>query len=113
MFGFSYFKNISMSALCIVYTLYQGAGRHYGHWHRQDCQSGAALLQALWWMYEEMVLVIIDSVEPGNHSLLVVREEEWMNRPRAMDSMNQGGLNIRDALKRRDRGKCNCKFCKV
>ena len=54
-----------------------------------------------------MELVIIDSVEPGNHSLLDQKEEEWIQRLRTMDSMNQGGLNIRDDLKRRDRGKCN------
>ena len=62
---------------------------------------------------EEMELVIIDSVEPENHSLLDVKEKEWIQRLRTMDIMNQGGLNIRDDLKRRDRGKCNCKFCKI
>jgi hypothetical protein len=62
---------------------------------------------------EDMELVIIDSVEPGNHSLLDVKEEEWKQRLRTMDTMNQGGLPIRDDSKRRDRGKCNCKFCKI
>ena len=31
---------------------------------------------------EEMELVILDSVEPGNHSLLDVKEEEWIHRLR-------------------------------
>ena len=91
-------------------------GRHYGH--RQDCQSGVGGLGQHFHQHhggdmEEMELVIIDSVEPGNHSLLDQKEEEWIQRLRTMDSMNQGGLNIRDDLKRRDRGKCNCKFCKI
>ena len=59
---------------------------------------------------EEMELVIIDSIEQGNHSLLDDKEEEWIHILRTMDSMNQGGLNIRDDLKRKDRGKFNCKF---
>ena len=74
-------------------------GRHYGH--RQDCQSGVGGLGQHFYHHhggsmEEMELVIIDSVEPGNDSLLDVKEEEWIQRLRTMDTMNQGGLNIRD-----------------
>ena len=57
-----------------------------------------------------MEIVIIDSVQPGNHDLLDQKEEEWMHRLRTMDIMCQGGLNICDDLKRTNRGKCKCKF---
>ena len=59
-----------------------------------------------------MEIVIIDSVQPGNHDLLDRKEEEWIHRLRTMDNMGQGGLNIRDDLKRSNRGKCKCNFCK-
>ena len=61
---------------------------------------------------DDMEIVIIDSVQPGNHDLLDQKEEEWIHRLRTMDIMGQGGLNIRDDLKRTNRGKCKCKFCK-
>ena len=60
---------------------------------------------------DDMEIVIIDSVQPGNHDLLDQKEEEWIHRLRTMDIMGQGGLNIRDDLKRTTRGKCKCKFC--
>ena len=90
-------------------------GRHYGH--RQDCQSGVGGLGQHFFQHhggdmEDMEIVIIDSVQPGNHDLLDRKEEEWIHRLRTMDNMGQGGLNIRDDLKRSNRGKCKCKFCK-
>ena len=45
---------------------------------------------------DDMEIVIIDSVQPGNHGLLDQKEEEWIHRLRTMDIMGQGGLNIRD-----------------
>ena len=61
---------------------------------------------------DEMEVVIIDSVEPGNHPLLDQKEEEWIHKLKTMDYMGQGGLNIRDDLKRSSRANCKCKFCK-
>ena len=90
-------------------------GRHYGH--RQDCQTGVGGLgqhfnQMHGGSLDELEITIIDSVEPGNHRLLDQKEEEWIHRLRTMDYMNQGGMNIRDDLKRNAKGKCKCKFCK-
>ena len=61
---------------------------------------------------QDMEVVIIDSVEPGNHSLLDQKEEEWIQRLKTMDNMGQGGLNLRDELKRNNGASCKCKFCK-
>ena len=61
---------------------------------------------------DQMEIIIIDSVQPGNHPLLDQKEEEWIHRLRTMDHMEQGGMNIRDDLKRNSKGKCKCKFCK-
>ena len=61
---------------------------------------------------EEMEVVIIDSVQPGNHDHLDRKEEDWIHRLRTVDNMGQGGLNIRDNLKRNNRGKCKCNVCK-
>ena len=36
---------------------------------------------------EDMEVVIIDSVEPGNHSLLDQKEEEWIQRLKTMDNI--------------------------
>ena len=90
-------------------------GRHYGH--RQNCQSGIGGLGQHFYQnhggcMEEMEIVIIDSVQPGNHQLLDQKEEEWIHNLRTMDYMGQGGLNIRDDLKRSNRGNCKCNFCK-
>ena len=90
-------------------------GRHYGH--RQDCQSGVGGLGLHFQQFhggctDEMEVTIIDSVEPGNHTLLDRKEEEWIHRLRTMDYMEQGGMNVRDDLKRSSRGQCKCKFCK-
>ena len=54
---------------------------------------------------DDMEIVIIDSVQPGNHDLLDQKEAEWIHRLRTMDIMGQGGLNIRDDLKRTNRFK--------
>ena len=90
-------------------------GRHYGH--RQDCLTGVGGLGQHFYQQhggcmEEMEVVIIDSVQPGNHELLDQKEEEWIHRLRTMDYMGQGGLNIRDDLRRSSRSNCKCKFCK-
>ena len=87
-------------------------GRHYGH--RQDCRAGVDGLGQHFKEYhggslEELEIVIIDSVQPGNHQLLDKKEEEWIHRLRSMDHMEQGGMNLRDDLKRNTKGKC--KFC--
>ena len=34
---------------------------------------------------KELVITIIDIVEPGNHSLLDRKEEEWIHRLKTMD----------------------------
>ena len=61
---------------------------------------------------EDLEIVIIDRVQPGNLDLLDRKEEEWIGRLRTMDNMGQGGLNIIDDLKRSNMGNCKCKFCK-
>ena len=66
-------------------------------------------MEVAWRRFE---VVIIFSVQAGNHNLLDKKEEEWIHRMRTMDYMGHGGLNIRDDLKRSNRGKCKCKFCK-
>ena len=90
-------------------------GRHYGH--RQECLTGVGGLGEHFFAdhggcVEDMEVVIIDSVEPGNHSLLDQKEEEWIQRLKTMDNMGQGGLNKRDELKRNNGASCKCKFCK-
>ena len=50
-------------------------GRHYGH--RQDCQTGGNM--------DELEVIIIDSVQPGNHALLDQKEEEWIHRLRTRE----------------------------
>ena len=90
-------------------------GRHYGH--RQECQTGVGGLGEHFFAdhggcVEDMEVVIIDSVEPGNHSLLDQKEEEWIQRLKTMENMGQGGLNLRDELKRNNGASCKCKFCK-
>ena len=90
-------------------------GRHYGH--RQDCQTGVGGLgqhfhQQHGGDMEDLEITIIDSVEPGNHPLLDQKEEEWIHKLKTMDYMGQGGMNIRDDIKRNTRSQCKCKFCK-
>ena len=90
-------------------------GRHYGH--RQDCKAGVGGLGQHFHQHhagsmEELVITIIDSVEPGNHSLLDRKEEEWIHRLKTMDHMGMGGMNVRDDIKRNTNIKCKCKFCK-
>ena len=83
-------------------------GRHYGH--RQDCQTGVGGLgehvhQAHGGNMDDLEVIIIDSVQPGNHPLLD-QKEEWIHRLRTMEYMTQGGMNIRDDLKRNTRVTC-------
>ena len=59
-----------------------------------------------------MELTIIDSVAPGNHSLLDHKEEFWMYQLKTLDFMGWGGLNRRDDLVRQDRSLCDCSYCK-
>ena len=40
---------------------------------------------------EQIEIIIIDSVQPGNHPLLDQKEEEWIHRLRTMYHMEQGG----------------------
>ena len=85
------------------------------HGHRQDCQTGVGGLgqhfhQNHAGCMDDMEIVIIDGVQPGNHQLLDQKEEEWIQRMRTMDYMGQVGLNIRYKLKRSNRGNCNCNF---
>ena len=64
---------------------------------------------------ETMMLTIIDTVEPGNHSELDKKEEAWIYRLKTLDTMGHGGLNSRDELARsntdRARLSCSCVSC--
>ena len=63
-----------------------------------------------------MELVIIDTVEPGDHALLDQKEEAWIYQLKSLDSMGYGGLNSRDEMQRsmKDRARlsCCCTTCK-
>ena len=48
---------------------------------------------------DELEVTIIDSVEPGNHSLLYTKEEEWIHRFKTMDYLGMGGMNLMDDIK--------------
>ena len=65
-------------------------GPHYDQ--RQDCQScivglGQHFYQQYGGCMEEMEVVIIDSVQPGNHDLLDLKEDEWVHRLRTIEHM--------------------------
>ena len=63
---------------------------------------------------DEKEVIIIYSVEPGNHTLFDRKEEEWIHGLRTMDYMKQGGMNVRNDLKRILRGQyVNESFAKV
>jgi hypothetical protein len=90
---------------------YKGfVGRHHGH--RQDCLAGIGGLGQHFKQFhggslDQLEIVLVDSVQPGNHELLDRTEEELIHRLRRME---HGGMNIRDDLKRK-KGKCKCKCC--
>ena len=47
-----------------------------------------------------MELMIIDTVEPGDHVLLDQKEETWIYQLKSLDSMGHRGLNSRDEMQR-------------
>ena len=57
-----------------------------------------------------MELVIIDTVEPGDHVLLDQKEEAWIYQLKSLDCMERGGLNSRDEMQRsmKDRARLSC-----
>ena len=87
-------------------------GRHYGH--RKHCQTvvgGQHFHKAHDGNMDNLEITIIESVQHGNHLLLNQKEDLWICRLMSMEYINQGGMNIRDNLKRNTRLTCRCKFC--
>ena len=61
---------------------------------------------------DDLGVIMIDTVQPGNHPMLDQKEEDSSHRLRITDYMTQGGMNIKDNLKRNTRATYRCKFCK-
>ena len=89
--------------------------------HRADCKSGTGGLGSHYFTHhggstETMDIVVIDSVEPGDHEGLDRKEEYWIYQLKTLDTMGHGGLNNRDELVRKQRDKarlyCSCISCR-
>ena len=60
---------------------------------------------------ENLQLIVIDSVAPGNHKELDEKEARWIHQLKTMGEMGFGGMNIREDLLRGTRKNCTCGYC--
>ena len=90
------------------------SGRHLGH--RAECKAGTGGLGSHFkekhgGSTDNLQLVIIDSVAPGNHKDLDAKEARWIHQLKTMEDMRLGGLNVREDLLRETRRNCTCGYC--
>ena len=89
-------------------------GRHLGH--RAECKSGTSGLGQHFKEHhggstDSLLLIVIDSVAPGNHKALDEKEAKWIHQLKTMDNMGFGGMNLREDLLRGTRKSCTCGYC--